>query len=337
MNSYIPQVGHKVLVDYEDIGLQVETINGVSNDGRFIALFQDDPGEQCAARNPEGLWHLEESGQRVFLLDPYARPERSGLGFVLPTDGPVERWYMDAEHAHGVVEGFLHAEQVSGIAHIQADGTWEMNERDQIFFISEKQARKLTGALVDDEIETAAILADPNAMEAITEGEVEFNEKAAKGPQVGDFTSRVVKEASLLYRVRSVEYGTYAALDLVLGPDGCNLTENVCLTATGWEWPDGKKVTFTSGSGTWQALAATRLTTLRETLRNKYFHYTKMAVESEKGAGLTLPASYLHGMANESVEMLFLAETGLLPEQDSDRYDEFCETLHDEFLASKES
>lgn len=153
MNSYIPQVGHKVLVDFEDLGLQVETINGVSNDGRFIALFQDDPGEQCAARNPEGLWHLEESGQRVFLLDPHAGPERSGVGIVLPTDegGPLEQWYMDAEMEPGVAEGFLHAEQVAGIAHIQADGTWVINETDRVFFIPQQQADLLTGALVDDE------------------------------------------------------------------------------------------------------------------------------------------------------------------------------------------
>lgn len=150
-------------------------------------------------------------------------------------------------------------------------------------------------------------------------------------PQVGDFTSRVVNGTSLLYRVRSIEYGTYAALDLIDGPGGCNLTEHVCLTTIGWEWPDGAKVTFTSGSGTWQALAATRLTTLREVLRNKYFHYAAMAEQTPP------EDTTADGIRDEYAEQLFLTETGLRYDQDVERFEEFYDTLHDEFLASKES
>jgi hypothetical protein len=150
MNSYTPQIGHQVLVDlgsYGDHHLQIEKINDVATDSSWILLYHGEPGEQRATREPNGTYRLQESGQLVFLLNPWQRPERSGVGIVAFREGKIEEWYMDAEHDPGYAEGFLHAEQYCGIAHIKDDGTWEMNDTDQIFFIPQVQADLLTDAL----------------------------------------------------------------------------------------------------------------------------------------------------------------------------------------------
>jgi hypothetical protein len=341
MTSYIPQVGHKVLVDFGDLGLRIETIADVATDSSWILLFQGEPGEQRATHDKDGFWHLEESGHRMYLLDPQARPENTGMGFVIHADGLVQEWHVDGGHAPGAPVFFLLAEGgLTGCAR-QKDGIWTVDGKDQIFFISEKQANQRTGALVDDETETAAILADSNAMEAIAEAEAEPVDPQlliGKGPHLGDATSHVVNGVSLLYRVYRVETDergySYVVLNLLPEVPGHPPYEIVGRDASTGRcvWSDGTEVMFASGKNHELALAATRLDTLRRVLRSKYFHYAATA-------GRAIPeVDVPNALRNEYAEMLFLVETGLRYDQtwEEGQFEEFYENLHDEYLASLE-
>jgi hypothetical protein len=153
VNSYIPQSGHQVIVSFEDLGFQVATINDVATDSSWLQLAQGAFMEQRAARDSNGVYRLQESGQLVFLLDPHAIPETDSTGFVLPTHdgGPVEAWHIGPMLHPDHAEGFLHAEQCAGMAHIRPDGTWKMNDAHQIFFISPEQTAVLHAWDTDEE------------------------------------------------------------------------------------------------------------------------------------------------------------------------------------------
>lgn len=258
------------------------------------------------------------------------------------------------------------------MAQQQNDGTWIMNDKDPIFFISAAQAAAREQAQDDaedgDAEETAAILADPDAMQAIAEGErslpVDTGRKRTwddflnvaeaeqepvdpqlllgKGPHIGDATSRVINGVSLLYRVHRVETNEFghSYVTLTLLPDvlGHPPYEDVARDpSTGkCTWSNGEPVVFTSGQNNELALKATRLDTLHKVLRAKYFHYEAMAekpVVTNSDAGSRIIA---RAIRDEYAEQLFLLETGLRYDQAAEKYEEFYEALHDEFLASQE-
>lgn len=161
-----------------------------------------------------------------------------------------------------------------------------------------------------------------------------------KGPHVGEATSRVVNGVSLLYRVCRVdtdEFGnSYVTLTLLPDVPGHVRYEVASRNASTGEctWFTGEKITFTSGKNDDMALAATRLTTLRQFLRNKYFHYAAMG----RPASSTTANTVAMAIRDEYMEQLFLVETGLLPVQAGyDRFDNFCEALNEEFMASQEN
>ena len=155
------------------------------------------------------------------------------------------------------------------------------------------------------------------------------------GPHTGDLTTRVIGDVSLLYRVRRVEPRNgykVARLSLVCDVLGFQPTADVYFTpGGGWQWNDSQEpVHFTCGNTNELALKASRLDSLRKILRANYFHFEAMAHST--------PPEDTTGDAirDEYAKQLFHIETGLLPERAEEKYEEFYEALHDEYLASIE-
>lgn len=314
MNSYLlpPPIGSKAKVHAQSGWLET-TVADISQQGTLL-LFQGEENEQYAGIDDNGEWHLRDSGERVFFaFIPQVGDELHTVGH----DGAVEVWKIQLLHdGHEYVASQLINRQ----------------EYTRRFRVSGAE-----WTCVDDPDEFAKIDYMPVSMPGVF---------AAKGPHAGDFTTRVLNGASLLYRVQRIQprngYAT-AILSLVGESHGYQLSQQACYTPeSGWTWNDSKEpVEFTRWRADEVALKATRLEALRKTLRAKYFHYEAEAIAPAAAMGQTRgeAARVASAICDEIAEELFFIETGLRPDQtwDETQFAEFHEALHDEYLASIEN
>lgn len=314
-----PPIGTKAMVVFDDAILETQVSD--TNTQGLALLLQGEPGEQYAGPAADGEWYLAESGQKViFFTDQYRQP-RTGDKFLTVThDDNTEIWTFngfDPDDGTYIVarerEGQVYTRQFGPVGVGWTATGWRCEDDEEEF----KQITFLPAPSLH------------------------------QGPEVGDATSRVVNGASLLYRVRSINHikGENPFTDMTLALVGNILNHRpevhaYMSPANGkYVWDDDMEteVVFTSGRNNDMALAATRLTTVRRVLRNKYFHFANSAYRAAPSDGGQAAFSQTaSAICNEYAELLFLTETGLRYDEDPERYEDFYESLHDEYLASRE-
>lgn len=307
-----PPIGTKAIVHYDDTTSSETEVSGINSQGHVL-LFKDEPGEQYAGPAADGDWYLAESGQKVtFYTDQYRQPKPGDKFRTLTHDDVEEMWTFngfDPDDGTYIVsqdrEGQTYTRRFGPTGIGWSASGWRCEDDNEEF----KQITYLPAPSLH------------------------------QGPEVGDATSRVINGASLLYRVKDIKHinGEHPFTDVTLALAGNVLgyrpeAHAYMSPANGkYVWDDDMQteVVFTSGRNNDLARAATRLTTLRQTLRAKYFHYEAMAYLAPSNSTGAV-------VRDEYAELLFLVETGLRYDQDPERYEEFCEALHEEYMASQE-
>lgn len=302
-NSTPPSIGTKATVHMDHKTVDT-TVGEIHPESGLLLLFKGEPSEQYAGQAADLEWYLADSGHRVTFADDVLAGDEI---HTLDQAAKQEIWQIIGSTASG---DYIGRQVVEG------------TEYTRVF------NHGIGGWVCVD---------DPEEFTGVTHKPVpQTPPLPADAPMAGDTTVRVVNGVSMLYRVRRIELREHylvAVLSLVGHSEHHAQTVHVFrMDDNGWHWNDKKPVVFTSGSADVQALKATRLDTLHETLRNKYFHYAAMAEQT--------PPEFTTADAirDEYAEMLFQVETGLRPDQvwDVDQFTEFYEGLHEEFLASIE-
>lgn len=298
-----PSIGTKATV-YE-LDKQTETtVGGIDSQG-LVVLFKGQKGEEIAGQAANGEWYTARTDNLVVFADDVL----AGDEFHTANDGGTQevwRIKFDRNDVYLALQMFDDVEITRRFARDRR-GNW---------------------VCIDDPDGFTSIIHKPVPPLGIVMG---------VGPHNGDLTTRVVHGRSLLFRVLRIETSDrykVATLTWVDAPAGTESQTQVYWTPEmgEWRWNDAEeKVEFTSGSANEVARKATRLDSLRKTLRDKYFFYENQHATETAWAVMA-------AIRDEYTEMLFQLETGLRPEQiwDPQEYTEFCEKLHEEWEASRE-
>lgn len=307
-----PSVGTKATV-YE-MDKHTDTTVGAITDEGLVVLFKGEKGEEPAGQAANGEWYTARTDRLVVFADDVL----AGDEFHTVNDGGTQEIWRIVSDRDGEYLAMQLIDNVEITRRFARDrrGTWVCIDDPDFTEITHKPVPPL-GIVVG----------------------------VGVGPHTGDLTVRVVNGVSLLYRVRRVQpRNGYKVAELLLinGPQGYAKTTQVFWTPEfgDWQWNDSKeKVHFTSGSSDETALKASRLDTLRETLRSKYFYYEAMAHTPAANGVRTEANATAMAIRDEIAEALFLVETGLRPDQawDAAQFPEFYEALHDEYLDSIEN
>lgn len=307
-----PTIGTKATV-YE-LDKQTDTTVGAITDEGLVVLFKGQKGEEPAGQAANGEWYTTRTDNLVVFGDDVL----PGDEFHTVNDGGAQEIWRIQSDRHGEYFAIQMFDDVEIVRRFARDrrGNW---------------------VCIDDPDGFTGIIHKPVPPLGIVLG-------TGLGPKTGDLTTRVVNGVSLLYRVRRVQpRNGYKVTELLLinGPIGHQPTTQVFWTPESgcWQWNDSKeKVEFTSGSADETALKASRLDTLRRTLRAKYMHYEAMAHTPAANGVRTEANATASAIRDEIAEALFLVESGLRPDQtwDETQFPEFQEALHDEYLASIE-